>query len=118
MEIMKLAADKDHGHHHDDHLNTDQHSHGDRDENTHEHHHDVGGKDERLKDLTNAGSKVELFASDDTMSPGGTMPKDGHGVFHDNIGILRQSEVERVVRYVLDAHEASFSRLVAVISYL
>lgn len=114
MEIENLVTDKDYfGHHHDDRLKTDLHSHGHHDENTNEHHHDVGGKAERLKDLTSAGPKVELSASDGIMSPGGTMSQDGHGVFHHNIGILRQSEVERIVRYVLHAnfHEASFPDL-------
>lgn len=60
-----------------------------------------------MKDLTGVGPKAELFAWDDTT------PKDGHEAFHDNVGTLRQSEVERDVRNVLHANfsEASFSRL-------
>ena len=115
MEIGNLAADKDYrGHHHDDHLNADQHSHGNHDQNIHEHHHDGGGKDGRMMNLTDAGPKAELLASNSTMST------DARGVFHDKIGVLRQSEVERNVRNVLHANfgEASFPRLVAVISYL
>lgn len=115
MEIGNLAADKDYrGHHHDDHLNAEQHFHGNHDENIHEHHHDGGRKDERMIVLTGAGPKAELLASN------GTMSTDGHGVFQDNIGVLRQSEVERNVRNVLHTNfgEASFPRLVPVISYL
>ncbi|KAG0587956.1 hypothetical protein KC19_2G204300 [Ceratodon purpureus] len=105
MEIENLAADRDsHGRHGDYHVNKNQPSSGHHDENTHEHHHDNEGNDERLRDLTGTGPKAELLASDDTKSPGGTMSMNGHGVFHDNIGILRQSEVERIVRYVLHAN--------------
>lgn len=120
LEVESVAADR---HRYDDHLHRDQHSPGHHhDENTLGRHHvhdhdksaggDVGEEDEHMRDLTGVGSKAEHFAWD------GTMSKDGHEAFHDNVGTLRQSEVERCVRNVLHANfrEASFSRLVAVIS--
>ena len=87
-----------HGHGHKHHHN--KHSHG----HEHDHDHDKSargeakGKDECLKDLTRVGPKAGL------LSAGGTISKDGRGVFHDTIDTLRQAEVERTVRHVLQAN--------------
>ncbi|KAG0602055.1 hypothetical protein M758_11G156800 [Ceratodon purpureus] len=127
MVLENLAEDKhpdehthDHAHkhrHHGDHGTQHQHSHShghdhkhhhNKHSHGHEHEHDrdhgkntsgeVKGKNERLRDLTRVGPKSELLGS------GGTMSKDGRGVFHDTIDTLRQAEVERIVRYVLQAN--------------
>ncbi|KAG0504452.1 hypothetical protein KC19_N030100, partial [Ceratodon purpureus] len=96
-----------HGHDHKHHHNNHSHGH----EHDHDHDHgkntsgEVKGKNERLRDLTRVGPKSELLGS------GGTMSKDGRGVFHDTIDTLRQAEVERIVRYVL---QANFSKVVKV----
>lgn len=93
----------------------DEHDHGSTDHShSHDHFHahekstGVGGevKNEHLhlqRDLTSVGSKADLLESRTTA------PRDGHGVFHDNVNTLRQSKVERVVRFVLDSnfHKAS-----------
>ncbi|KAG0602050.1 hypothetical protein M758_11G156800 [Ceratodon purpureus] len=134
MVLENLAEDKhpdehthDHAHkhrHHGDHGTQHQHSHShghdhkhhhNKHSHGHEHEHDrdhgkntsgeVKGKNERLRDLTRVGPKSELLGS------GGTMSKDGRGVFHDTIDTLRQAEVERIVRYVL---QANFSKVVKV----
>lgn len=85
-----------------DHSHSLDHSHD------HEKSIGVGGdvKNEHLhlqRDLTSVGSKAGLLESSTKA------PRDGHGVFRDNVNTLRQSEVERVVRFVLDAnfHKAS-----------